>query len=311
MNPDPSIAELRNPTDRFARRRPSLRRGFALAPLAVTFGLSVVSSLVPSSARADEWAPNLTATAVWNTDVTNANRPSDRIGALGLGGDIVASDRFGLGRDDSLHPGFHFAGEWWPRFNGLMTDAGGVQLEWRHKFGLGALAPVFSLDGGVDLVGAKETGRRGTATHVGAALRKRFNDHWRATLSHEYTAHDARYAVFDRRAHETALELGRDFTDVTRLTLRASYRDGDIVSYATPPRPDLAALAPIRLNVETFGSPMVAYSVNARSLALKGAFIRALDESSAVIAAYEWRDTERGALRYVNHLVSLALVHQF
>lgn len=268
-------------------------------------------ALAAGLARADEWAPNLTTTATWHSNATNANLAVDRIGALQLSGDIIASERYGLTRDDSLHPSVHFGGEWWPRFNGLTSGEAGASLEWRHKFGLAPTALLFAAEAGVDGVVAKESGRRGTAMHFRASLRKRFNDRWRVGLSHEYARHHARHGVYDRRGSETVLEIARDVTDVARLTLALLHRDGDVVSHGTPPRPDLVALAPNRLPVDTFARNMVAYSVDARTVGAKLSFIRAITEDSVVILGYEYRETERTPLRYVNHLVSLSAVHQF
>ncbi len=56
---------------------------------------------------------------------------------------------------------------------------------------------------------------------------------------------------------------------------------------------------------------MVAYSIDARTLGLKLALTRALNEDSAFIAGYEWRETSRTPLRYVNHLVTLSLINQY
>ena len=265
----------------------------------------------PSAVRAQDWAPNLSVLGKWDSNATNANAPSDRIGSLLTSADLIASKRYGLSRDDSVHVTLHAGTEWWPRFNSLLLASGGARLEWRHKFGLGALAPVLSIEGSADAVAAKEAGRRGTASSVLVSLRKRFNDTWRATLLQEYAQQAARFAVYDRTGAETAIEIDHDVTAVARLTFRASYRDGDVLSYGTPPRPDLVSVAPNRRPVTTFGSPMVAYSIDARTLGLKLALTRALNEDSAFIAGYEWRETSRTPLRYVNHLVTLSLINQY
>ena len=261
--------------------------------------------------RAEDWAPNLTLDATWVNNASNANLPGDQIDALRTRADLLASERYGLGRDDSLHPAFHAGAEWWPRYQGLTTGALGARVEWQHKFGMGPLAPVLALGGGGDFVAARESGRRGTEVLASLGVRKRFGNLWRAALVHEWSQHSARAAVFDRTGNETTLEVARDVTDVARFTFALRYRSGDVISYATPPRPDLVTLAPHRLDVETFGRPMVAYSVDAPTVGARLGLIRAIDEHSAITASYEYRTTERSPLRYVNHLVSLGIVHQF
>jgi hypothetical protein len=146
---------------------------------------------------------------------------------------------------------------------------------------------------------------------VTVALRRRLSDSLRAALTMEHAGHAARGATFDRTGTETALEIDHDVGDVLRLSFRAAYREGDVLSYGRPPRPDLVPLAPNRAAVTTFGPTMVAYSIEARTVALKLALTRSLGESSALAFGYEWRDTRRSPLRYVNHLVSLSLARQF
>ncbi len=284
---------------------PAPSRAISLLALAATF--AGFAALV----RADDWSPNVSTTATWHSNVTNAEQTTDQIDSLELKLDLLSAKRYPMGRDDSLHLTVHLGGDWWPRYDGLTSGAAGGRAEWQHKFGTSALAPTVSLEGSADAIAAKETGRRGVLAGLTLAVRKRFNDLTRGKLSHEVTWLDSRYGTYDRTASETALEVDRDLTDLTRLTFGVRFRDGDIVTYATPPRPDLAALAPNQLDVETFGRPMRAYRIDARTWSARAALVHALDENSAILAAYEWRTTSRGSLSFVNNLVSISLVHQF
>ena len=272
---------------------------------------SVCLLLAIAATRADDWAPNISFAPSWNDNASNADSSRDAFGALKLSGDLLASQRYVCGRDDSLHAGLHLSGEWWPRFNGLTSGGGGVRGEWQHKFGVDAHAPILSLEGAADAVAAKESVRRGFGTGVTLALRKRFNDLTRGTIAQEFSWYDARSRIFDRAASETSVEVDRDLTDVTRLTLTARYRDGDIVSYATGPRPDLDALAPHRGTLGTFGHPMTAYRIDAKTWSMRVAISHATSQSSAIVAAYEWRDTRRAPLSFTNNILSLAFVHQY
>jgi hypothetical protein len=265
----------------------------------------------PALVLAVEWAPNLTTTATWDTDATNANRSSDIIAALELRADATLTHRFALGRDDALLVGGQLAAEAWPRFSGLDTAALGPRLAWRHKFGLGALAPVFSLELAADAVASNESARNARAGSVTFAWRQRLDDGTRVALTHERARLDAREFVFDRTGGETALEIARDLDERWSLALAARWREGVVLSYATPPRPDLVALARVRVPNSTFDRPFVAYSLDAHTLAGALTLGRALDEATALSFGYEWRQTERRPLRYVNHLVSATLSRQF
>jgi hypothetical protein len=256
--------------------------------------------------------PVLTATAEWNSNLTNSNRDSDVIGALRLRAELEAfSWRVALGHDDALVVGAGARADVCPRFDGLDQFALGPDLAWRHKFGLGALAPVFSVEAGADAVAARESDRAGFAGRARVAWSQRFDDAMQLVLSYEWSRHDARETVYDRTGREAAAELRYALDERWQVSAGATWREGDVLSYATPPRPDLVALARVRTTVDTFGSPRVAYSLSARTLGGSLAFTRSLGERSALTLRYEGRDTERSALRYVNHLVSTAISHQF
>lgn len=262
-------------------------------------------------ARAENWAPDLTLATTWNSNVTNANRAADRIGALQFSADASVSDRVSVGGRDALFPRLQVAVDAAPRFAALAAASAGLRGEWQHKFGLGPFAPVFSLALAGDLVGARESGRSGTSRSATLTLRKRLDAATRFALTQEFSRLDARESVYDRRAAETTLELARDLTPVVGFTLAAFWRMGDVLSYATPPRPELVALAPNRRAVDTFGRSMVAYSIDAPTVGGKLSLTRTLDSATAATLSYEYRATERGPLHYANHLVSLALARQF
>jgi hypothetical protein len=257
------------------------------------------------------WAPNLTTAATWNSNATNAERSSDIIGALAWQLDAANTTRFTLGTDDALFAGVAVRVEAWPRFDGLDRVAAGPRLAWQHKFGLGALAPTVSVELAGDAIGARESARRARAGTVTLALRKRFDAATRFAFTHEFAREDAGEFVFDRTGAETAAELIRDLDEHWSVGVTARWREGDVLSYATPPRPDLVALARTRAPNNTFDRPFVAYSLDARSLTGGLAATRTLDETTALTFRYEWRRTERTSLRYVNHLVSVALTRQF
>ena len=262
--------------------RPSSLHRLALISAAL---ITVATSLT----AADNWAPNLTATAAWHSNATYADRSSDQLESLQLNADILAGRRYQFGRDDALVLTGHFAGDWWPRYNDLTRGAAGGRAEWRHQFGSDPRAPVVALEGAADFVEAKETGRSGVSTAVSASVRKRFNDFTRLTLRHEVAWFDARIGTFDSGASETSIELDRDLTTTTRLTFAARFREGDIVTYASGLRPDLEARAPNRIELDTFDRLMTAYRIDATTWAGRVGLVRALDDSSAIIADTVWK----------------------
>ena len=272
--------------------------------------LLLAAALAVAAARAE--ATVLSATAEWNSNATNSNRAADEIGALQLRAELDAiSRRFPLGHDDALVLGVAGRAEVWPRIDGLDQLVIGPELAWRHKFGLGALAPVFSVELGADGIAARESDRSGFVGRVRLVWSQRWDDATQFTLSYERTRQNARESVYDRTGGEAAAEVHYAMDERWQVAAGATWREGDVISYATPPRPDLVALARVRTLVDTFGAPRVAYSLSAWTLGGSLALTRQLDERSSLTLRYEWRDTERSPLRYVNHLVSTAFTHQF
>jgi hypothetical protein len=84
-----------------------------------------------------------------------------------------------------------------------------------------------------------------------------------------------------------------------------------VLTYSSGPRVALAPVGRRSMTVDTFRRPMEVQAIDARTFGAKFGIIRALDEFTAVILSYEYRDTERGAFQFKNHLTTLAVVNQF
>lgn len=277
-------------------------------PRIASLGLALLAT---PDVRAEDWAPNLTFSATWHDNASNSESSDDQIDSLELGADILSSQRYPFGKQDVLQLTGHFAGEWWPRYDDLLGGAVGARAAWQHTFGTDKWAPVASAEIGGDFFESRESGRRGTAAALTFALRKRFNDHWRGAITQQFEQRYARAAVFDQEAAETNVELSYDVSDVTRLTLGGMFRDGDVVTYSGNPRGEVAAIASAQRDLTTFGRAMTAYSVDARTWGAKASIVRALDESSAIIASYAWRTTEGKPVQFQNQRLSIAVVTQF
>jgi hypothetical protein len=274
-------------------------------------GALLASLLLPWSSRADPWRPHLGVDVTWHDNASNANRSADRFDAVETRAEVTFSHRLGLARNDSLHLVVHAGTDWWSRFSALQQHRLGGRAEWQHKFGLGAQAPVLGVEISAASVLANDRNRQGTASGALVTLRKRFGATWRAALTQDFTRHDARFIVYDRRGAETALTVDRPLGEAWHLAVRGSYRDGDVVSHGTPPRPDLVALAPNRTPVMTFGRAMVAYSIDAHSVETAATLSRILGPRSSLRLTITHRATRRTPLRYVNNFVTAGVGHQF
>lgn len=268
-------------------------------------------ALAPLLSHAAPWAPTLTATTAWHSNVSNADRSSDIIGALQLRADLATVQRLSLGRDDSLLFGARLETEAWTRFQSLNRAALSPTLSWAHKFGLGPFAPILSVDLAASGVAAHESRRSGFSGSAAFVWRQRLDELTRFSLTYERSRHDARATLFDRTGQEGAVSIARELPLNWTLTASARYRHGDILSYATPPRNDLVALAKIREANTTFDRNFTAYSLDAHSLTFGLALSRPLNDTTSLSLGYDYRRTTRQPVRYVNHLVSAAISRQF
>ncbi len=271
--------------------------------------------LLPLSAFAVEpsadWSPNVTASALWQSNVSNGEATWDRIGALQFSADALASGHWDFSRNDVAHATVHLGADYFPRFDALDRGAAGLRADWHHTFGSDALAPVFSVEAGGDFVTTVETARRGTTGSVTVNLRKKLSETWRAAIRHRFERYDAKRSVFDGRGSETTLEIGHDINDTTRLAVSGRWREGDVVTYAEFTRPDLAAIAHDSAALKTFRRDMTAYATDARTVGGRVALIHATTDTTAVIVAYDYSRTSRTDLRFANQTISLSFVEQF
>jgi hypothetical protein len=286
---------------------PVLRRPINPAALAATVFLCAAALL-----HATEWSPSVGTNLTWDNNASNANRDSDRVAAWRLGGTASASRFHSLSREWRVNCGFAAAAEWWPQYAGLDRISGGANAALIWKPGLGPDAASWQLNAEAQYVGARESARSGTAGILGFAWRKGSGDAGRFQLGAQLTRQDARSAVFARTGGTIFAQFDRDLTERWRLTLRVSYRDGDIVSYATPPRPELLsrASAVMREN-RTFDRNFVAYRLEAQTWSGVIGVTPALNDRTSLSFQLEWRESARGPIRYTNHLATAGLVRQF
>lgn len=281
------------------------------APPLLLLALALVALTTRAADLRAGWAPNLTATATWQDNLSNADRRSDRLGALVLSADLAASTRRGLSAADTLLLGAHLAGESAPRFDALDRATAGASLTWQHKPGLGPTASVWSATLATDALVARDAARSGFAAALTVTWRRRLDADTLLRFSTELSRLDACGAVYDRSAVESTAAVTRSLTSVWQLGAFARLRFGDVLAYATPPRSDLVALARARTNVTTFDRPMVAYTFSARTVAAGLDATCTLDERTSLLFAAEYRVTDKSSFRYVNRLVSAALARQF
>jgi len=133
----------------------------------------------------------------------------------------------------------------------------------------------------------------------------------RLSLAHERARDDAREFVFESAPGGKSRSNSREIS-MSGCHSR-SPRDGAKATCSPMRRrrgPILSAVAPPAWPIHVRRA-FVAYSLDARFAHRRPLRDLRARSTTALTIRYEWRETERGALRYVNHLVSAAVARQF
>src|SRR5262249_3660107 len=142
----------------------------------------------------------------------------------------------------------------WGQFCGFDEVGAGLSADLRYRFGLGAKAPWISLGERIGYDEFRENFRSGwdesVRIHGGIAVSERL------ALEGGYTFENvaADDDFFEQQAHRLNLRLTFDLTSACQIGVGYSYRNGDVISYAVPPRPDIFSFAPVRPGITTFGT---------------------------------------------------------
>ena len=121
-----------------------------------------------------------------------------------------------------------------PDFSKMDAFTGGLATTFRQKFGLGALAPVASLDLGLRRREARLAADDGWLATAGLRLSRRVTESWRLSAVTDWRQHYARSAIFDTRHHRVFATVAWDLTDWLQLAHGNGRLWGDFTANAGP-----------------------------------------------------------------------------
>lgn len=110
----------------------------------------------------------------------------------------------------------------------------GLRGELRRKFGLGALAPVLAVEGGLTAKSARISGNDGVTVRGALVASKRLTEAWRLAVTGDWHSHYADHAVYDVRYRRLFGELTWDLTDRWQVTYGYGRFWGDFTANASP-----------------------------------------------------------------------------
>lgn len=254
-----------------------------------------------------DWIRDLRGEFLFNDNLSNSNRSSDQRD------DFAVAGQAHFGRFDEITDHLRLtmtadldaqAFASYEDFNRLFL---GSTASLRYRFGFGAMAPFVRVEASGGYANFEQNLRDGGRYRAGITAGKRITERLAIEASYVFEDIGGQIRVFDQRSNSFALTASFDLTQTTRLTAGYEFRDGEVVSYAVPPRPDIVALANARRTVATFGPPYVAYNLDAVTHSLQIGVSQALTPSISISARYEWQQTSRAQLDYQNNLLRLSV----
>ncbi len=196
-------------------------------------------------------------------------------------------------------------GHLWDQYNAFNEIGAGASASLRYRFGLGPQAPWILLEERIGYDRFQETVRSGW----GESLRLRggiaISERIALEAGYIFGNFAAPDDFFDEQGHAANARVIIDLTSSLQVVLGYTYRAGNVISYAVPPRPDILMLTSELRPVTTFGTnPLyTAYRLRGQTNAVSVSAEYALTRYLSVQLAYEYAVTSHDPLQYENHLV--------
>jgi hypothetical protein len=274
-------------------------------------GLVVLLAMVLSAARAD-WRVDAETGALYDSNLSNSDRASDVKDDWAWQSNLRAGSTFQLARDLRLNLGVDLRAQVWTRFYAFNNVAPGGTASLRYRFGLGRLAPWVLIEDRLAYAFFKEGDRSGVDNRLRIGGGCGITDRLSVEATYTFDNYEARSPFWDLSGNSGAIRLTFDLTSSLQVALGYLYRNGEVISYALPPRPDLFALSSVREPVYSFGSPpYTAYRLRGSTNALSASAGYTISKYISLQVNYEFRKTTDGPLEYVNHLVEAKIAFAY
>ena len=241
---------------------------------------------------------------VYNSNLSNSDRSADVRDDWAWSSDISAGNALQLTRDLRLNFGADLRGELWDRFGAFNNIGPGASAGLRYRFGLGRQAPWVLLEDRFGYDRFQDTAQSGYDNVLNFQAGIAVSDRIALEGGYAFESFVAPNDFYDRQVHRGNASIVFDVTSSLQVTAGYIYREGDVISYAVPPRPDIARFSIEREDEDVFGQPLrTAYKLLGRTHALSFSVAYQLTKYASVQVGYEYAITTHDPLQYENHLV--------
>jgi hypothetical protein len=266
--------------------------------------LSVLLVMTLNFARA-EWRLDAETGGFYDSNLSNSDRASDEKDDWAWKTDVRVGNGFQLSRDLRLNLAADLRGQLWDQYDAFNEIGAGASAGLRYRFGLGRQAPWILLEERIRYDRFHETVRSGWDESLrlrgGIAISERIA----LEAGYIFGNFAAPDDFFDEQGHTANARVIVDLTSSLQIAIGYTYREGNVISYAVPPRPDILLLTSEARRVTTFGTnPLyIAYRLRGQTNAVSVSAGYALTRYLSVQLAYEYAVTSHDPLQYENHLV--------
>ena len=255
-----------------------------------------------------EWGFDAETGLVYDSNLSNSDRSADVRDDWAWRSDVSVNNSLQLTRDLRLNLGADLRGDVWDRFDAFDTIGVGGTASLRYRFGLGRQAPWVLLEDRFGYDRFHDTSQSGNDNVMnlrgGVALTERVA----LEAGYAFEGFVAPNDFYDRQLHRADARMFFDVTSSLQLALGYTYQEGEVISYAVPPRPDIARFAIERENEDEFGRPLrTAYKFLGRTHALSFSAAYQLTKRASVQLSYEYSITTHDPLEYEKHLVEFKI----
>jgi hypothetical protein len=263
----------------------------------------VLLILSSSFARA-EWRIEAETGVVYNSNLSNSDRSADVRDDWAWRSDISAGNGLQLTRDLRLNLGADLRGEVWDRFGAFNTIGPGASAGLRYRFGLGRQAPWILVEDRFGYDRFQDTPQSGYDNVINFEAGIALSDRIALEGGYAFESFVSPNDFYDRQLHRVNARTVFDVTSSLQVAVGYIYREGDVISYAVPPRPDIARFSVEREDQDQFGQPLrTAYKLLGRTNAVSFSVAYQLMKYASVQLGYEYAVTTHDPLQYENHLV--------
>lgn len=260
-----------------------------------------------------EWRFDGETAAVYESNLSNSDRDSDVKSDWAWKTELRLENGYQLLRDLRINFGADLRGELWSQWGGFNHIGPGAIVGARYRFGLGRQAPWILLENRIGYDRFQDTPQSGYDETID--LRTGIAIFERVALEAGYTFEN--YAApnnfYDQQSHRATGRAIFDVTSSIQVAIGYSYREGDVIAYAVPPRPEIARFAIEREDETIFGSnPLyTAYKFPGRTHAVSISAGYAVNKYLSVQVNYEYAVTSRDPVTYQNHTVEAGIAFAY